>query len=252
MKSKASLPEAFVSDKTTTRAISRALKAGRLRKLASRLYSSNLRDSPESIVARNLWDIVAGYFPSALIADRTALENALANDGSVCLITSRGRDIDLPGVKLRPRRGHAPLPDDRPFLGNLFLCSSPRAYLENMRPSRARNGGLGRTLSLAEIEARLDSLIRVSGEQAVNLLRDEIHALAPRLDLEREAFKLDAIIGSLLGTREARLISPSGIARASGGPLTRSASHCFRRCTKRSICTRLSRVYHHICMPKAM
>ncbi|MCY4039737.1 MAG: Fic family protein [Gammaproteobacteria bacterium] len=218
MKSKVPLPETLVSDTGTTRAVSRAVNAGRLRKLASRLYSSNLHDSPEAIVARNLWDIVAGYFPGALIADRTAFENAPASDGSVCLITPRGRDIDLPGVKLRPRRGHGPLPDDKPFLGNLFLCSSPRAYLENMRPSRARDGRLARTLSLAEIEARLDSLIRLAGEQAINRLRDEIRALAPSLDLEREAVKLDTLIGRLLGTREAALISPSDIARASGRP----------------------------------
>ena len=35
------MPEAFVSDKSVTRAVSRAVKAGKLRKLASRLYSRN-------------------------------------------------------------------------------------------------------------------------------------------------------------------------------------------------------------------
>ena len=70
------MPEAFVSDKHITRPVSREVKAGRLRKLASRLYTRNMTDPPEAIVARNLWNIVAGYFPGALIADRTALENA--------------------------------------------------------------------------------------------------------------------------------------------------------------------------------
>ena len=60
------MPEAFVSDRSITRAVSRAVKAGKLRKLASRLYTRNLVDPPEAVVARNLWNIVAGYFPGAL------------------------------------------------------------------------------------------------------------------------------------------------------------------------------------------
>ena len=56
------MPEAFVSDKHIARAVSREVKAGKLRKLASRLYTRNMADPPEAVVARNLWSIVAGYF----------------------------------------------------------------------------------------------------------------------------------------------------------------------------------------------
>ena len=70
------LPEAFVSHTGISRAVSRAVKAGKLRKLASRLYTRNLEDAPEAVVRRNLWGIVAGYFPGALIANRTAFEAA--------------------------------------------------------------------------------------------------------------------------------------------------------------------------------
>lgn len=79
------LREAFVSNRATSVAVSRTVKAGELRKLASRLYTRNLTDDPASVVRRNLWQIVGGYFPGGLIADRTALENAPAADGSVCL-----------------------------------------------------------------------------------------------------------------------------------------------------------------------
>ena len=212
------MPEAFVSDQHIARAVSRAVKAGKLRKLASRLYTRNIADPPEAIVARNLWAIVVGYFPGALIADRTALENAPASDGSVCLITARGQDITLPGLTLRPRRGPGPLPTDRPFLGGLFLSSTARAYLENMRPTRARGGLVARTLGRAEIEERLDTLIHRSGEEAANRLRDEIRSLAPALELKQQASALDAIIGALLGTREAELTAPSAVARRLGRP----------------------------------
>ena len=89
------MPEVFVSDKSITREVSRAVKAGKLRKLSSRLYTRNMADPPEAVVARNLWTIVAGYFPGALIADRTAFENAPGE-----------RRLCLPGDRERP--GHQP------------------------------------------------------------------------------------------------------------------------------------------------
>ena len=212
------MPEAFVSGTAISREVSRAVQAGKLRKIASRLYTRNLTDKPETVIRRNLWNIVAGYFPGALIADRTALENAPAEDGSVCLVAERGNDVELPGLVLRPRRGKGPLPTDRPFIAGLFLSSTARAYLENMRASRARGGTVARTLPRRQIEERLDTLIRRSGEDAARRLRDEVRALAPALDLKDEALALDAIIGTLLGTREAELSAPTALARRKGRP----------------------------------
>ena len=212
------MPEAFVSDTAISREVSRATKAGRLRKLASRLYTRNLADKPEAVVKRNLWTIVAGYFPGALIADRTALENAPAEDGSVCLIAERGKEVRLPGLVLRPRRGKGPLPTDRPFVAGLFLSSTARAYLENMRASRVRGDTVSRTLARRQIEERLDTLIRRSGEDAAKPLRDEVRALGRDLDLKDEAQTLDAVIGALLGTREAELSAPTALARRKGRP----------------------------------
>ena len=211
------MPEAFVSDASITRAVSRAVQAGKLRKLASRLYTRNLTDPPEAIVARNLWHIAGGYFPGALIADRTALENGPASDGSICLISSGGRDIGLPGHTLRPRRGAGPLATDRPFIGGLFLCSTARAYLENMRRSRAGRH-VARSLERTALEARLDTMIRRSGESAVNRLRDEVRAVAQELQMQEEAAALDATIGALLGTRNTELVSTAAVARQRGNP----------------------------------
>ena len=212
------LPEAFVSHTAISRAVSRAVKAGRLRKLASRLYTRNLGDAPEDIVRRNLWGIVAGYFPGALIADRSAFEAAPASDGSLCLVSRTGRRVGLPGVVLRPRRGPGPAASDMPFVNGLHLSSRARAYLENMRPSRARGGRVPRTLRRAEVEERLDRLIRTSGEAAANRLRDDARAVAVELGLETEAAQLDALIGTVLGTARSRLDSPVATARGRGRP----------------------------------
>src|SRR2546426_7854986 len=102
------IPEAFVSSAELATAVSREVKAGRLRKLGSRLYTRNLTDPPEKIVYRNLWPLVAAYLPGALIADRTALENRPAADGSVFLIAGHKRHIVIPGVTLRPRKRPPP------------------------------------------------------------------------------------------------------------------------------------------------
>jgi len=212
-----SLPEAFVSAGELASAVSREVKRGTLRKLASRLYTRNLTDSPEQLVRRNLWPLVAAYLPGALIADRTAMENRPASDGSVFLIADHKREVVLPGVTLRPRKGPPPLESDRSFIGGLRLASPARAFLENMRPSRAR-GGVARTLSKREIEERLDEMLRRSGETAVQRLRDEARGIAAQLAMPQEFQRLDALIGAMLGSRDTPLESPIASARAAGLP----------------------------------
>ncbi|WP_419165653.1 Fic family protein [Candidatus Palauibacter sp.] len=75
---------------------------------------------------------------------------------------------------------------------------------------------MARTLTRAELEEHLDRLIRISGEEAANRLRDEARAVAAELDMEAEAVHLQALIGTLLGTRESRLDSRVGRFRSRG------------------------------------
>jgi len=210
-------PEVFVSDGAVSAEATRQTKAGKLRKIASRLYTRNLTDSPENLVARHLWFLINAYLPDALIADRTALENRPASDGSVFVISNHRRDIALPGLTLRPRKGPAALESDRAFIGSLRITSQARAFLENMRPSRARSG-VARTLPKRQIEEKLDELLRQSGEPALKRLRDQARKIAKPLGLAGEFAQLDALIGALLGTRKAELQSPVAIARAAGWP----------------------------------
>ncbi|MDE0123401.1 MAG: hypothetical protein OXN97_02380 [Bryobacterales bacterium] len=60
----------------------------------------NLNAPPAGTVGRNLWGIVAGYDPGALVADRTAPEAASASDGSPWLVSEQGRKVELAGVEL--------------------------------------------------------------------------------------------------------------------------------------------------------
>lgn len=51
------------SDPEMSHAISRFAKEGRLKKIAPRLYTTNLIDSPESVVRRNILNIIMWRFP---------------------------------------------------------------------------------------------------------------------------------------------------------------------------------------------
>lgn len=213
-----SLPEVFVSETAISKAVSEAMARGQLRKLGSRLYTRNLEDDPERLVLRNWYYLIVGYYPDALITDRTALENKPAADGSVFLVSDKKREVVLPGLTFRPRQGPGPLESDKTFIGGARLASHARAYLENMRPSRARGGRVSRTLSREEIEERLDALLRQQGEHALNRLRDEARTIAPKLGLEAEFGELNTLIGGLLGTRETEAKSAVGKARIARNP----------------------------------
>ncbi|MGH6933359.1 MAG: Fic family protein [Dongiaceae bacterium] len=212
------LPEVFVSATDTSLAVSRGLKIGKLRKLGSRLYTRNLTDPAEQIVRRHLWQLVASYVPGALIADRTAIENAPASDGSIFVIANRKRNIELLGIVIRPRKGIAPLETDRAFVGDLRLSSLARAYLENMTPSRRRASQVSRTLSRKEIEGRLETMLRRGGAEALNRLRDQARQIAPSLQAQEAFAALDKLIGAVLGTWSENLLTPEGRARRAGLP----------------------------------
>lgn len=213
-----SLPEIFVSNKEISSQVSQAVADGKLKKLGSRLYTKNMKDDPEVIVRRHWYDLLKEYYPDALIADRTALENSPAKDGSVFIISTKKRNTQLPGIIFNPRKGHGPLEGDLPFINDLWISSEPRALLENMRPSRARIGSVSRTLSQEEMEEKLDKLFRQKGAGHVNRIRDRAREIAIELGMMEEFQKLDNLIGTLQGTRTAGLKTDIAKARKGDEP----------------------------------
>lgn len=153
-------PEVFFSTTRTSRAIRRLLVAGELRHIAGRLYTRNLTDPLDDVVRRRVWDVAAGYFPGAVVVDRSAFElRPSGAEGSVFLCSQTRRVVRLPGVVLNCRRGPGPASGDQPFMGaGLHLSSWPRRFLDNMRSSRARTGAR-RTLSAAEMEQHLQAVL---------------------------------------------------------------------------------------------
>jgi hypothetical protein len=208
--------EVFLGTSENALALHRQVQAGTLRRIAKGLYTTNLNEDLEAVVARNLWRIVDLLVPGTVVAYRTAFEMRPVK-GRVYLVGRGRNEIELPGLEIRVSKGPGPLPGDTSYLTSLHLASRPRALLECLKPTRAR-GGVSRGLDRGAIEEWLDRELRISGEGRLNLLRDEARALAPMLDAESEFETLDAMIGALLGTRKAALVSPVAVARAAGEP----------------------------------
>ena len=198
----AELPEVFGAAAVPRSTVFDAVARGEVRRLARGLYTRNLIDSPELVLRRNLYDVVAAVYPSAVISDRSARLGARpTDDGSLFLVHERIADAVLPGLTLRPRRGPAAVEGDLPLPAGLHMSSVPRALLENAALSRGRQGRAPRTLRRPELEEWLESLIEQRGEDGFRALREQTRALAPQLALERELSVLDPLMGAVLGTR---------------------------------------------------
>lgn len=204
---------------------SRAAQRGEIRRLARGLYSTNLDEPPEQLLRRRWLEVAAIYFPGAVVVDRSAMLAAPAEDGSLFLDTgpspARPRRVELPGLVLRPRAGPGPVDGDMPF-GDLWMSGSARAFLDNLAPSRARSG-VRRTLSGAELEERLDEIARVHGDTALDDLRDSARTVSAELGSQARFGELDALLGALRGSRDAR----SAKARRAGAPYDRERLRVF-------------------------
>ena len=86
------LPEVFVSHKGISSKLNQFFKQGKVRKIGTRLYTKDLSTPAEDLVKWNWYFFIRDYYPDALIADRTALENKPAADGSVFIISSKKRE----------------------------------------------------------------------------------------------------------------------------------------------------------------
>ncbi|WKN44897.1 Fic family protein [Tunicatimonas pelagia] len=214
------LPEILFSSSqaSVSKQLTKLEKSGTIRKIAPRLYTSNLEESPEAIVRRNLFTILGHLYPGALLSHRSALEFQPTASGQLFVTYKYTRRAELPGVTVRLLAGEGTMEGDNPVAGELYASQRERAFLENFQPSR-QSGSDSKTLSFAEIEERLEQIIRVNGEAALNEVRDRARQIAEQLAMPKEFAKLDRVISALLSTRPSKILtSPVAAARAFGVP----------------------------------
>ncbi len=206
------------SDKAESAKIGLMERKGIIRKIAPRIYTSNLEEPAEVIIKRNWFRILSNQFPGAILSHRSALEFVPAEGSHVFATYTYTRNNRLPGLTIHFLEGPARQDNDNVFFENLCASQEARAFLENMQPSRDR-GELSKTLSITQIEERLDLIIRTRGEDGLNDLRDNARRLAPALAMEKEFNKFSQLVSTLLTTGDSKnLRSPVAIARSLGEP----------------------------------
>lgn len=78
---------------------------------------------------------------------------------------------------------------DNPFSGELFaaeiVSQQERAFLENLQSSR-QVGPTSKTITLPEIENKLEQIVQVKGEEGLNQFRDKAREIAEKLGMQSE------------------------------------------------------------------
>ena len=186
--------------------ILRAVKAGKMRKLASMIYTDDLTSSPEEVVRRHRLEIAAHFYPGAVISHRSALEgNNVSPGGKFHLTVPRAVAPvrELPGLEIRIWRGPAPQANDaRTPLGDgneLFTSSQARAVLENLQIARAHGNDEPKTLSTAELEQWLDRYLRIFGIGWLDKLRQQAEGLSASFSWDREQQELNQLVAAIKG-----------------------------------------------------
>lgn len=216
-KNKNNLPEVFLSESDTSRAVSQMVRQGTARKIGPRLYTCNMSEPVETIVARNRWQIVGMLAPGGVIGFRTALESHPAEDGSVFVTCGYKKVTDLPGLRIVRIPGSGPTTGDMPFIGKLHMASPARLLLENLSHTKAREGAT-KAAGQAAVEEKLTNILRIKGEAELNRIRDLARIIAVDIGHDKEFLLLDRLIGSLLQTREEDLKSTVAKSYSSGEP----------------------------------
>ena len=186
--------------------LSRLLEKGRVRKLAPKVYTTNLIDSLESIIRRNLLELLAWRLPGCVISHRSAQSMRPTELGNMYITYSFTKRIDsYPGVVLNVLEGPKPLNNDI-SMGyiNLYVASEQRWMLEVLQPARRGKDGESKSLPQIEVEHRLEDILARGGENALNEFRDKARTAAEQLGMQAEFEKLNALISALLSTHEIR------------------------------------------------
>jgi len=207
--------------------ISKMLKEKLIRKIAPRIYSTNFEEDPSEIIKRNILEVLGNLYPSAVLSHRSAFEFKPTATNNIFVSFSYTKKIKLPGVTINFLEGKGPVEGDNKLFGELFVSSKERAFLENLQITK-KTGSDSKSLSIPQIEEKLDDILRINGEEGLNHIRDKAKELSLILGMQKEFDLLNKIIGALLSTKPSKILK-SGLAlsRASGLPYDRNRIELF-------------------------
>ena len=88
------------SDKTETAKKTNLIKNGKLRKIAPKVYTTNMDEDPKILVKRNLFYILGQLYTNAVISHRSAFEFKPTENGDIYLTYKYSQIVSLPGIKV--------------------------------------------------------------------------------------------------------------------------------------------------------
>lgn len=203
-------------DAAQVRTVQRRLKRGELHQVAKGVVSSRPEAEWPALIARDRIRVLAALLPGALYGYRTAFDGGRTEAGVVYLSYTYPRTIELPGLTIVTYKGAPPQTGDMPMQGkDLYFPSEARLLLENLTQSR---GTLRKSVGKDAVETRLLSICDSRGAESLSRLRESARSLAPLLGFDKEFMVLDALVGSILGTRPSQLTTVAGKARTAPLP----------------------------------
>lgn len=200
------------------RKVQRMAAAGELTRVYKGAYVS--AEGGQAEVERRVraqWMAIGGMLiPGGVVSHISAFYGqAQENVWTVSHPTLLRRRIDLPGLAFQLVAGPGPLSGDMSLNNSgLHWSGQARMILENLGRKAPRRAGP------EAVEAWLISQLNVSGERALNELRDRAVSLAEPLAMQGQFDTLRGMIGELLGTHEKGLLkTPDGILVSKGKPV---------------------------------
>ena len=201
----------FFEDVASRPMLSRAVREGRIRRLAPNVYTADLVSRPAEVVAANRWPILAKVLPGAVIADRSAAEDGRIVSGRLFVVSDLPRRlVRLPGLEIQVRPGgpiETPVPDLL-WADGLRMSSPARALLDNLAESRSRGGRAARTLNLAELEDWLARKALAWGLDRLERLRLDAVSLAEVFGDERRMDAIERLFDQVSGRSPLRPRGP--------------------------------------------
>ncbi|MCC8978559.1 Fic family protein [Bradyrhizobium acaciae] len=211
-------------DRAHDRSIQRQARAGTLIRIADGVYGKLEGRSAEEFAYARWASILGKLIPGAVLSGRTALKvNPWRERGSdgrpkypgwIFCAHANGKArkrFSIPGLEIRSLPGPGPLEGDIAYLGT-YIPSASRKLLDNLKPSREREGP-SRNVGREGVEAELEKLLRTEHEDGLRAIRQRAHRIAGDLEATDELKTLDDLIGTLLGTRQAKLENEKVAAR---------------------------------------
>ncbi|MCZ7611413.1 MAG: Fic family protein [Ignavibacterium sp.] len=207
--------------------ISKMLREKKIRKIAPRIYSTNFDEAPSAIVRRNILEILGNLYPDAVLSHRSAFEFKPTATNKLFVTYTYTKKIKLPGVTINFLEGKGPVIGDNKMIGELYVASEPRRFLENLQITK-KTGPDSKTLSILQIEEKLDDILRIKGEEVLNSLRDKARDVSKILNMEKEYELLNKIIGALFTTKPSKILkSDLALSRSVGLPYDRHRIEIF-------------------------